>query len=77
MTRRDALDRATAALAGVALGDATGRPTQTLTGGPDAPPQFFAPRTPEPLGTKFLPIVPRATKKVALAEKYTALAGKA
>ena len=31
MTRRDALDRATAALAGVALGDAMGMPTQTMT----------------------------------------------
>lgn len=50
---------------------------QILTGGDDAATQFFARRTREPLGTKFLPIVTRATKKVALAEKYNALAGKA
>jgi hypothetical protein len=49
---------------------------QILTGGDDAATQFFARRTREPLGTKFLPIVTRATKKVALAEKYNALAGK-
>jgi hypothetical protein len=50
---------------------------QILTGGDDAATQFFARRTREPLGTKFLPIVTRATKKVALADKYNALAGKA
>ena len=50
---------------------------QILTGGDDAATQFFARRTREPLGVKFLPIVTRATKKVALAEKYNALAGKA
>jgi len=50
---------------------------QILTGGDDAATQFFARRTREPLGVKFLPIVTRATQKVALAEKYNALAGKA
>ena len=49
---------------------------QILTGGDDAATQFFARRTREPLGVKFLPIVTRATQKVALAEKYNALAGK-
>ncbi len=50
---------------------------QILTGGDDAATQFFARRTREPLGVKFLPIVTRATQKVALAEKYNARAGKA
>jgi hypothetical protein len=48
-----------------------------VTGGDDAATQFFARRTREPLALKFLPIVTRATKKVALADKYNALAGKA
>lgn len=48
-----------------------------VTGGDDAATQFFARRTREPLTAKFLPIVTRATKKVALADKYNALAGKA
>jgi Protein of unknown function (DUF4197) len=38
---------------------------------------FFSTKTREPLGVKFLPIVTRATEKVALADKYNALAGKA
>ncbi len=39
--------------------------------------QFFSGKTREPLGVQFLPIVARATEKVALAKKYDALAGKA
>jgi hypothetical protein len=39
--------------------------------------QFFAGKTREPLAIKFLPIVTRATEKVALANKYNAVAGKA
>jgi hypothetical protein len=38
---------------------------------------FFSSRTREPLGSKFLPIVTQATDKVALADKYNAVAGKA
>jgi hypothetical protein len=48
-----------------------------LTGGDDSVTRFFADKTRSPLGTKFLPIVTQATKKVSLAEKYNALAGKA
>lgn len=48
-----------------------------LTGGDDSVTQFFAAKTREPLGVKFLPIVTRATEKVRLAEKYNAVAGKA
>ena len=38
---------------------------------------FFAGKTRQPLGEKFLPIVTQATQKVALAERYNAVAGKA
>ena len=48
-----------------------------LTGGDDAATRFFAEKTRAPLTTRFLPIVTRATQKVALAEKYNAVAGKA
>jgi len=48
-----------------------------LRGGDTAVTDYFARRTREPLGLKFLPIVTRSTQKVALAEKYDALAGKA
>lgn len=48
-----------------------------LTGGDTSVTQFFATRTREPLGVKFLPIVTRATEKVGLAAKYNAVAGKA
>jgi hypothetical protein len=47
-----------------------------LTGGDDAATQFFATKTRAPLSVKFLPIVTRATEKVALADKYNAVAGK-
>ncbi len=48
-----------------------------LTGGDNSVTQFFAAKTREPLGVKFLPIVTRATEKVSLADKYNAVAGKA
>lgn len=38
---------------------------------------FFAGKTREPLSKQFLPIVTHATEKVALADKYNAVAGKA
>ena len=50
---------------------------QLLTGGDNAVTQFFAGKTREPLGVKFLPIVTKATEKVALADKYNSVAGKA
>jgi hypothetical protein len=50
---------------------------QILTGGDNAVTRFFAGKTRAPLSVTFLPIVTRATEKVALAEKYNALAGKA
>jgi hypothetical protein len=50
---------------------------QLLTGGDNAVTQFFATKTREPLGVKFLPIVQRATEKVRLAARYNAVASKA
>jgi hypothetical protein len=50
---------------------------KVITGGDDSVTQFFAGKTREPLGVKFLPIVTRATEKVSLASKYNAVAGKA
>ena len=48
-----------------------------LTGGDRAATQYFRKKTEAPLRKKFLPIVKKSTGKVALAEKYDALAGKA
>lgn len=48
-----------------------------LTGGDTSVTQFFAEKTRVPLGEKFLPIVTRQTEKVALADKYNAVASKA
>lgn len=47
-----------------------------LTGGATSVTSFFAEKTREPLFVRFLPVVTGATRKVALAEKYNALAGK-
>jgi hypothetical protein len=48
-----------------------------LRGGDTSVTDYFARKTREPLGLKFLPIVSRETAKLSLAEKYDALAGKA
>jgi Protein of unknown function (DUF4197) len=48
-----------------------------VKGGETSVTQFFSTKTREPLGMKFLPIVARATERVALAKKYDAVAGKA
>ena len=48
-----------------------------LTGGDTSVTRFFADKTREPLGVRFLPIVTKATEKVGLAEKYNNVAGKA
>lgn len=50
---------------------------QVITGGDDSVTKFFADKTREPLGVKFLPIVTKATEKVSLARKYNAVAGQA
>ncbi|MGC4078504.1 MAG: DUF4197 domain-containing protein [Rubrivivax sp.] len=48
-----------------------------VRGGDTSVTDFFARKTREPLGVKFLPIVTRATEKVKLADRYNAVAGKA
>jgi len=50
---------------------------QILSGGDDAATRFFSTKTRAPLSVRFLPIVTRATERVALADKYNAVAGKA
>lgn len=47
-----------------------------LSGGETSVTDFFAAKTREPLGVKFLPVVTQATEKVGLAEKYNRVAGK-
>jgi hypothetical protein len=47
-----------------------------VRGGDTSVTDYFAGKTREPLGVKFLPIVTRATEKVSLAERYNAVAGK-
>jgi hypothetical protein len=48
-----------------------------VRGGETSVTEFFAAKTRVPLAEKFLPIVTRATEKVALAAKYNAVASKA
>lgn len=48
-----------------------------VRGGQTSVTNYFARKTREPLGVKFLPIVARETEKVSLAQKYDAVAGKA
>lgn len=48
-----------------------------LTGGDDSVTRFFAEKTRQPLGEKFLPVVAQATAKVGLAQAYNRVAGKA
>ncbi|MBE7940947.1 MULTISPECIES: DUF4197 domain-containing protein [Ramlibacter] len=48
-----------------------------ITGGPTSVTSYFAEKTREPLGTRFLPVVTASTRKVGLAEKYNRVAGKA
>ena len=48
-----------------------------LAGGDTSVTTFFADKTREPLGVRFLPVVTQATQKVGLADKYNQVAGKA
>ena len=48
-----------------------------VTGGDRSATDFFAAKTREPIARQFLPIVERETKKVALADKFSAIAGRA
>jgi hypothetical protein len=46
-------------------------------GGDDSVTRFFADKTREPLGERFLPIVKQQTERVDLAARFNAVAGKA
>jgi hypothetical protein len=48
-----------------------------VRGGDTSVTDYFAVKTREPLGERFLPIVTRATERVALAQKYNAMAERA
>ena len=48
-----------------------------VRGGGDSVTKYFAGKTRGPLGERFLPIVTRATERVALADKFNAVAGRA
>jgi len=48
-----------------------------VRGGDTSVTEYFATKTRQPLGEKFLPIVKHATEKVALADKYNAVAERA
>ena len=48
-----------------------------VRGGDNAVTDYFAGKTRQPLGEQFLPIVTKATEKVALADKFNAVAGRA
>jgi hypothetical protein len=61
------------AVKGMSVNDAMG----VLRGGDTSVTEFFARKTREPLGERFLPVVTRATEKVPLASKYNAVAGQA
>lgn len=50
---------------------------QVITGGDDSVTKFFADKTREPLGVKFLPIVTKATERVSLVDKYNSVARRA
>jgi hypothetical protein len=72
-----AVPQARALLVGAVKSMSLGDAKRIVTGGDDAATQFFAAKTRSPLTAKFLPIVTDATKKVALADKYNAIAERA
>jgi Protein of unknown function (DUF4197) len=72
-----AVPEAKALLVGAVKSMSVDDAVKIVKGGDNSVTQFFSAKTREPLGVKFLPIVARATEKVALAKKYDALAGKA
>lgn len=61
------------AVRGMSVADAR----KILQGGDTSATDFFAEKTRQPLGAKFLPIVTQATEKVGLARQYNDFAGKA
>jgi hypothetical protein len=68
-----ARDLLVSAVRGMNVNDAK----KILTGGETSVTSFFAEKTRDPLGVKFLPVVTKATEKVGLANKYNEFAAKA
>lgn len=68
-----AKDLLVSAVKGMSVTDAK----KILGGGDTSVTQFFAEKTRDPLGVKFLPVVTRATEKVGLARQYNDIAGQA
>jgi hypothetical protein len=62
-----------AAVKSMSVGDAR----RIVGGGEDSVTRFFADKTREPLGERFLPIVKQQTERVDLAARFNAVAGKA
>ncbi len=61
------------AVKSMSVGDAR----SIVAGGQDSVTSFFATKTRDPLGERFLPIIKRETAKVDLAARFNAVAGKA
>lgn len=57
----------------MSVGDAR----RIVGGGDDSVTRFFADKTRDPLGERFLPIVKQQTERVDLAARFNAVAGKA
>ncbi|MBQ0959257.1 DUF4197 domain-containing protein [Ideonella sp. 4Y11] len=69
----EAKEMLVAAARGITVQDAV----KIVRGGDTSVTDYFAGKTRQPLTTKFLPIVTKATEQVSLADKYNAVAGKA
>ena len=72
-----AVPRARTLLVGAAKSMSVEDAVTIVRGGDTSVTDFFARKTRSPLGEQFLPIVTQATDKVALADKFNAVAGKA
>jgi hypothetical protein len=72
-----AVPQAKALLVNAVKNMSVGDGRKILTGGENSVTQFFESKTRAPLSVTFLPIVTKATQKLALADKYNAVAGKA
>ena len=72
-----AVPQAKALLVGAVKSMSVDDAVKIVRGNETAVTEFFSTKTRAPLGVKFLPIVARSTERVALAQKYDAVAGKA
>ena len=72
-----AVPEAKSLLIGAAKSVSVDDAVRIVRGGDQSVTDYFAGKTRAPLAVKFLPIVTRATERVALAEKFNAVAGQA